>query len=320
MIFAAGLGTRLGELGARRPKPMLPICGAPLIRWAALWLRSQGVREVVINLHHMGEQIEAELGDGAALGMAIAYSREAAILGTGGGLRQARALLDDGSGAPIVAMNGKILLDLDLAAVLAFHRGRGAEATMVLRPDPQPSGWELLTIDARAEVLSLLGESRAGEAAGPPLMFTGVHVFEPRFLDRIPAEGAPCVARTAYKALLREGGAFGGFVTQRYWWEHSTAGRYLAGLCNVLDGAAELAYAERPLRGIDRSAKIDPSAVIVPPVWIGRDVEVGAGARVGPYVELGDGVVVAPGISLTRVSAWPGAHVSASAAEAVLAE
>ena len=63
MIFAAGFGTRLGDLTQHRPKPMLPICGAPLVRWAVLWLRAQGVREIVINLHHLGEQILAELGD-----------------------------------------------------------------------------------------------------------------------------------------------------------------------------------------------------------------------------------------------------------------
>ncbi|MFY0540786.1 nucleotidyltransferase family protein [Nannocystis pusilla] len=142
MILAAGLGTRLGDLSGLRPKPMLPVCGTPLVRWVALWLRSQGVREVVVNLHHLGDQIEAELGDGSKLGMAIAYSREdGEILGTGGALRHARHLLDDGSGAPIVVVNGKILLELELDRVLATHRAAKAEATMVLRPDPEAERW-----------------------------------------------------------------------------------------------------------------------------------------------------------------------------------
>lgn len=318
MILAAGLGTRLGELTSRRPKPMLPLCGTPLVRWVALWLRSQGIREIVVNLHHLGEQIEAELGDGSALGVAIAYSREAPeILGTGGGVRRARDLLDDGSGAPIVVVNGKILLDLDLDAVLDAHRRRGAEATMVLRRDPAAERWGSLRLDADGEVVGFLGLERPGSTPGEPLMFTGVQVFEPRFIDRIPAEGAPCIVRTAYRQLFDEGRGYFGFVTDRYWHEHSNVTRYLAGLRNVLDGRAELAYRERALVGIDPSATIDPSAKIVGPVWIGRDVHISPHAVVGPHVELGDRVEVAEGVRLRDVIAWPGVRVPRSAEHAI---
>ncbi|HEY8379819.1 MAG TPA: sugar phosphate nucleotidyltransferase, partial [Nannocystis sp.] len=204
MILAAGLGTRLGELSALRPKPMLPVCGTPLVRWAALWLRDQGVREVVVNLHHLGGQIEAELGDGSALGMAIAYSREEGqILGTGGALRHARRLLDDGRGTPIVIVNGKILLELELARVLAAHREKRAEATMVLRPDPDAERWGSLRVGPDGDIVGLLGSLRPGAEAAEPLMFTGVHVVEPGFLDRIPPEGPQCVIRTAYAELFR---------------------------------------------------------------------------------------------------------------------
>ncbi|MCH9684162.1 MAG: NTP transferase domain-containing protein, partial [Deltaproteobacteria bacterium] len=90
MILAAGFGTRLGPITQRRPKPMLPVCGSPLVRWAVRWLVHHGVHDITINLHHLGEQIEAELGDGQALGARIQYSPEhGQILGTGGGLRQA---------------------------------------------------------------------------------------------------------------------------------------------------------------------------------------------------------------------------------------
>ena len=319
MILAAGLGTRHGDLSGSRPNPMQPLCGVPLCRWVALWLRSQGVREVVVNLHHLGEQIEAELGDGRALGMAIVYSREAPeILGTGGGVRRARDLLCDGSGAPVVVVNGKILLDLELAPVLALHRERGAEATMVLRPDPEAARWGSLRVDERGEVVEFLGEARAGGAPGEALMFTGVQVLAPQFIDRIPAEGAPCIVRTAYRDLFRGGGRFAGFVTRRYWWEHSNVERYLAGLRNVLDGAAALTYAERPLRGVDSSARIARSAVILPPVWIGRDVVVGEGARVGPHVELGDGVSVGDGVVVRDAIAWPGARIHADVVHAVV--
>ncbi|MEZ4449861.1 MAG: NDP-sugar synthase [Nannocystaceae bacterium] len=321
MILAAGLGTRLGDLSNLRPKPMLPICGTPLCRWSVLWLRAQGIREIVINLHHRGEQIEAELGDGRELGVAIAYSREAPeILGTGGGVRRARDLLDDGRGTPIVVVNGKILVDLELAPILERHRSRDAEATMVLRDDPEAERWGSLRLGADDEVVGFLGLARPGAAAGPPRMFTGIQILAPRFLDRIPAEGAPCIVRTAYRSLFDEGRGYYGHVTDAYWWEHSNLDRYLDGLRNVLDGRAALAHAERPLRGVDPSATIGEGAKILGPVWIGRDVVVGAGAQIGPHVELGDGVQVDPGVCVRAASAWPGARVSTSCERCVVVD
>lgn len=312
MIMAAGFGTRLGELSEQRPKPMLPVCGAPLIRWAALWLRAQGIREIVINLHHRGEQIEAELGDGSALGLAIAYSREdGEILGTGGGLRKARPLLDDGHGTPIVAMNGKVILDLELARVLALHRERAAEATMVLREDPAAERWGSLRTDADGNVTHLLGKpGPKGQEGGPALMFTGVQVLEPRFLDRIPAEGQQCVVRTAYSQLHAEGGAFCGFVTDEYWWEHSTVERYLQGVANVLEGRARVTYAPGAVRGVDPSATVGAGAEIDEHAWVGPGVTIGAGASIGPRVQLGANAVVEPGRRLRDAIVWDGARVT----------
>lgn len=310
MILAAGFGTRLGELTRLKPKPMLPICGTPLVRWSVLWLRHHGVRDIVINLHHLGEQIRDELGDGSALGVSIAYSPEEVILGTGGGLREARSLLDDGSGAPILVMNGKIMLDLDLGDLLRLHRGRASEATMVLRRDDEGVWGGSLGADAQGRLVRLLGEMSPGaDPEVPQLMFTGVHVFEPRFLDRVPPDGEQCIIRTAYTQAFREDQSVHALVTDRYWWEHSTPERYLAGMTNVLEGRVELPYAEHPLHGVDPTARVAGDAVLEGPVWIGPGARVGSGARVGPHVQLGAHAEVAPGARLRRCIVWEGAHV-----------
>jgi len=320
MILAAGYGTRLGDLGTTRPKPMLPVTGAPLVRWAVLWLRYHGIREIVVNLHHLGEQIEAELGDGSALDVAIVYSREdGEILGTGGGLRKARPLLDDGHDGAIVVMNGKVLVDLDLDEVLAFHRTHGAEATMVVRPDADAERWGSQQVAADGRIVRFLGRAPLVDVPAPvgePTMFTGIQVIQSRFLDRVPPDGAQCIIRTAYRSLFDEGRLFG-VVTERYWWEHSTPERYLQGVRNVLDGRVPLPFAERPIVGVDPRAHVEPGATIVDPVWIGEDARVGAGARVGPHVQLEAGVVVDPGVSLARAIVWSG-RVRRDASDVVL--
>lgn len=308
MILAAGFGTRLGELTQRRPKPMLPVCGAPLVRWSALWLRAQGVRELVINLHHLGEQIVEELGDGSALGLAIAYSHEEGmILGTGGGLRQAKHLLDDGHDSPIIVVNGKILVDLDLRPVLEAHRRRAAEATMVLRADAERVWGGSLAAAPDGTLATFLGETRTGVQAGPEMMFTGIHVMQPRFIDRVPAHGEQCIIRTAYRQLFAEPRGIDVHTHAGYWWEHSTIERYLQGIANVLDGRASLPWAERPVVGVDPSAKIAAGVEVDARSLVGPEATIGAGARIGPHVEIGAKAHVAPGVSLERASVWPGA-------------
>jgi mannose-1-phosphate guanylyltransferase len=310
MILAAGFGTRLGELTAIRPKPMLPICGAPLVRWSVLWLRAQGIREFVINLHHLGEQIEAELGDGSALDVAIAYSHEEGmILGTGGGLRQARPLLDDGKDTPIVVVNGKILTDLALAPVLAQHRERGSEATMVLRRDVEGVWGGELAIGGDGKLATFLGRTREGSEPGPKVMFTGIHVIAPRFLDRVPTQGEQCIVRTAYRELFETGPGIDAWEHEGYWWEHSTTARYLEGLANVLEGRVELPWAETPVVGVDPTAEIEDGVEVLGPVRIAAGAKIGRGARIGPCVDIGAGAQVAAGVKLERASVWPGARV-----------
>jgi mannose-1-phosphate guanylyltransferase len=321
MILAAGFGTRLGDLTAIRPKPMLPICGAPLVRWSVLWLRAQGIREIVINLHHLGEQIEAELGDGSALDVAIAYSHEEGlILGTGGGLRQARPLLDDGKGTPIVVVNGKILTDLALAPVLARHREHDAEATMVLRRDVEGVWGGELAIGSDGKLATFLGRTREGAEPGPKMMFTGVHVIAPRFLDRVPPQGEQCIVRTAYRELFDAPRGIDAWEHEGYWWEHSTTERYLDGLANVLEGRVELPWAEGALVGVDPEAMIGEGVEIVGPVRIAAGATIGAGAKIGPNVEIGERAHVAEGVKLERASVWPGARVTADLVGGVAAE
>ena len=319
MILAAGLGTRLGDLGHTRPKPMLPICGIPLVRWAVLWLRSQGVDHIVINLHRLGDMIVEELGDGSELNVSLHYSWEREQpLGTGGALRHARGLLDGGDDVPIVVVNGKIMVDLDLEAVLALHDRADAEATMVLRPDPEAHKWGSFAVDDHGRVVRFLGRDAAGIAGETDLMFTGIHALRPAFLDRIPDEGPQCVIRTAYTSLFRETTRLAAHVTQRYWWEHSTQQRYLQGVFNVLSGKAELAHAPGPIAAIDPTATLDPTAQIVGPVWIGPGAQVAAGASVGPLVQLGRNAKVAANATVARAIVWPNARVTGDVHDVVV--
>src|SRR5690242_5235553 len=108
MLLAAGRSTRLGELGAVLPKPLVPICGYPAIAFSLALCRQAGLDDVVINVHHHGDRLQQELGDGARFGVSIRYSVEEELLGTGGGIAQARPLFRS---EPVLVMNGKVVAD-----------------------------------------------------------------------------------------------------------------------------------------------------------------------------------------------------------------
>jgi MurNAc alpha-1-phosphate uridylyltransferase len=193
-VLAAGLGTRLRPLTLTTPKPLLRVGGVPMLDLALGQLRAHGHREVVVNAYWLAEQV-VEWGRGKA-GVTVIVEAPR-ILGTGGGLRNARHLLD----RRFVVVNGDILADVDLTALWEER----APAVMALRAQSTPlhtgvaCAWdEAGTSGVVRGISGIVGEADATHH------FTGVHVLDRAVLDLVP-DGEACIVRTAYKALIPEG-------------------------------------------------------------------------------------------------------------------
>lgn len=309
MILCAGLGERLGGLSEELPKPLLPVCGVPIVRYGVEVLVRHGVRDIVINLHHHGERIAEALGDGQKFGARIQYTRESFPLGTGGGLKHALPVLDpDGADEPFVSMNGKLIFDLDVTAVLEAHRrDPDALGTLVVRRVPDAQAWGALEVadgGARPRVTDVF--------AGGEHMFAGVHVTRPSVVRRLP-DGESCMIRQGYLPWLRAGEPVGAFSADpaAYFAEHSTPARYFASNLSLLRGAA-LSHPPAPSRGIDPTAHIPNSARLRPPVSIGARAFIGEDTVVGPDAVIGDHSVVEDGARVERAVIWRGARASGS--------
>ena len=152
MILAAGEGTRLRPLTLETPKALLPIRGRPLIEHQLFWLNHHGIREVAINLYHLGNKIKDHLGDGSRFGMKICYSPEETLLGTAGGVKRIEHFFND----TFVVVYGDILTDFDLSDMVKFHREKKAVATLAIFEAPNP--WEVGVVELNKEgrILSLL--------------------------------------------------------------------------------------------------------------------------------------------------------------------
>src|SRR5919108_2651193 len=149
MVLAAGQGQRLRPITDRVPKPLVSVAGRPMIEYPLRLLRHYGIREVVINLHHLGDQVEGYLRDGKRLGLKIFYSKENELLGTGGGLFKAKSFLSDGT---FLVINTDVIIDLSIEEVLAYHAEKKATATLVLRPDLLADQYGSIEVDLQGRI------------------------------------------------------------------------------------------------------------------------------------------------------------------------
>lgn len=188
-VLAAGLGTRLRPLTLTTPKPLLPVRGRPMLDHVLDHLRRHGHEEVVVNAFWLAEQIVAW---GASRPGVTVVVEGPAVLGTGGGLRHARALLAE----RFVVVNGDILADVDLGALWAVD----APAVMALRPQAARVHTPVAMRDGVVTGI----DGVVGEPGGD-WHFTGVHALRREVLDLVPAEGEQCIVRTAYRALVPRG-------------------------------------------------------------------------------------------------------------------
>jgi len=169
MILAAGRGERMRPLTDHTPKPLLMVGGKPLIVWHIERLAAAGITELVINHAHLGQQIEAALGDGRQWQVVIRYSAEGTALETAGGIAYALPLLGD---APFLVVNGDVFTDIDYAR-LALPTGKLAHLVMVDNPPQHAAG------DFALENGLVL------ESAANRLTFSGVGVYHPSLFDSV---------------------------------------------------------------------------------------------------------------------------------------
>lgn len=203
MILAAGRGERLRPLTETTPKPMVVVAGRPLIDFALDCVVRAGIGRVVLNLHHLGDQIRDYVGDGSRYGLAVDYSEEAVLQETGGGIRDARPYLE---GSTFVTLNADTIVDVDLRALVQTHREGGGLATMLLRKDPRMEKFGLVETESDGRVGRFLGVPRPDHR--PPLepyMYTGVQVLGPRIFDYLRTEGPFSITKISYPAMLAAG-------------------------------------------------------------------------------------------------------------------
>ena len=206
MLLAAGLGTRLYPLTADRPKCMVSVAGREVLVRNIEWLRSNGIRDLVINLHYHAEAVVDSIGDGSRLGVTVAYSREPELLGTAGGVLAARSIIGNDTFIVVYADN---LFDLQLGAVVDRHRQSGATSSMLLleRADVSSSG--VAVMNEAGWITEFQEKPRPGTERSH-WVNAGLLVCEPEVFEDIPQTAPSDLSRDVMPTLAhRERGLRG---------------------------------------------------------------------------------------------------------------
>jgi NDP-sugar pyrophosphorylase family protein len=312
VILAGGLGTRLRPLTLDRPKPIVPLLNVPFLCYQLGLLDAHGVSDVILSVSHRPEAIRTIMASQRVGDVRLRDVVETEPLGTAGGVRNAADLVD----GRVVVLNGDVLTDLDLSAMLQAHDACGAAATIYLTPVENPTAYGLVELDPGGRVRRFL-EKPGWEEVTSNTVNAGVYVLERDLLEWIP-KGQPCsIEREFFPLLLERGVPFYGFVSAGYWLDIGTPAKYFQAQQDLL--ARRLRPHVEPVGAEVAEGRIHPTATIAPtarvrgPVVLGPGCHVEAGAAVGPGAVLGAGCRIGAGAQVEAAVLWEEVEVGPAA-------
>lgn len=285
VVLVGGFGTRLRPLTFTTPKQMLPIVHRPMIEHVLAHLARHGITDAVLSMGYRPDAFADAYPDGRCAGVELHYAIEPEPLDTAGAIRF--AALDAGIDERFVVVNGDVLTDLDLGALVAFHEAHGAEGTIALHQVDDPSAFGVVPTDPDGRVQAFV-EKPPRDEAPTDLINAGTYVLEASVIDRIAADRKVSIEREVFPAMVADGQLYA-MPGNTYWIDTGTPVKYLQCQLDLLDG-----HRGEPVDGVH------PTAVVAADAKVVRSV-------------LGEGVVVDEGAEIRDAVLLPGAHVGARA-------
>jgi mannose-1-phosphate guanylyltransferase/phosphomannomutase len=307
VIMAGGEGTRLRPLTSNQPKPLIPIANRPMMEHVLRLLTRHGFDDIVVTLAFHPQMIRTYFGDGSEFGVRMVYATEETPLGTAGSVRNAQAQLKD----TFLVISGDVLTDIDLSAVVDFHRQRGAIATLALKSMENPLEFGIVIAHEDGAVERFLEKPTWGQVFSDTVN-TGIYVLEPDVFDYIPEGQSVDFSENVFPKLLADGKPIFGHVADGYWEDVGTVEAYLRAHRDVLRGKLDIELPGfRAAEGLwlGEGAEVDPAARIEGPAIIGDYCRVEANARLGHFTVLGSNVVVRRDADLERAVVHDNAYL-----------
>ena len=317
MVLAAGKGTRLFPLSGVIPKPMAPVAGKPVLQHIFDLLAGAGVEEIHANVHYLADAILRLYGEETQVdGPTVHFTREERLTGTAGGVKRLAS-----TGAfeeTFVVIMGDALTDVNVAELVAFHKEKGAIATLALKRVGDTSEYGVTKLDNEKNVLRFQEKPDPREAASN-LANTGIYVLDPEVLDYIPENTFLDFAKDVFPRLLESGEKILGYDEGEFYWSDiGTLESYRTAQRDALSGMVAVEVpGEWCGRGlwISDEARIHPSAyrLMEGYTFVGPNAVVGRGASLSGTVAIGDDCRVSSGATVIQSVLLPGSSVGSGA-------
>ncbi len=309
--MAGGEGSRLRPLTSRRPKPLVPVVGLPVMEHILNLLREHGITQVVVTLAYLGADIRNHFGDGSDFGVSIEYVVEDSPLGTAGSVKNAAHLLDD----TFLVISGDALTDFDLTWAIAEHRRRGSHATIVLYSVANPLEYGVVVTDQDGAVRRFLEKPSWGEVFSDQAN-TGIYVIEPEVLDYVRAGMAYDWSQDVFPQMLRKGDPLYGIVASGYWCDIGNIQSYLQANWDALEGRVRCRIPGRRHDNnvwIGEGVEFGIGVHVDGPAYIGEEAKIKAGAHLNGPVVIDKYVIVDDNAKVSNSVVWPHSYVGENA-------
>jgi mannose-1-phosphate guanylyltransferase/phosphomannomutase len=311
VVMAGGEGTRLRPLTSNQPKPMVPIVGKPCMEHILELLKKHGLEDVIVTVAFMPQAIRSYFGSGDSLGMSIEYSVEESPLGTAGSVRLASDRLDE----TFLVISGDALCDVDLSALVAFHKERGAAVTIGLKSVENPLEFGIVVTDEEGRVERFLEKPSWGQVFSDTIN-TGIYVMEPEVLKHVPADRPYDFSKELFPYLLEMGRPIYGHVMDGYWQDIGNLDQFRQANFDALEENVRLNIPGIRIRGnvwLGEGVEIPDLEQIEGPAYIGNYCRIAPGATVGAHSVLSNSVTLRERTRTTRSVIDASTHIGRSA-------
>ena len=297
--MAGGEGTRLRPMTANQPKPLLPVVNKPIMEHVLLLLKRHGFTETVVTVQFLASLVRNYFGDGEDVGMSLQYATEEMPLGTAGSVKNAE---DELRADPFLVISGDALTDIDLSALVRYHKDNSALVTVALTRVPNPLEFGIIIVDEDGRIQRFLEKPTWGQVFSDTVN-TGIYVMEPEVLAEVPAGVSVDWSGDVFPQLLKSGAPLYGWIADGYWEDVGSHESYLKAQADVLSGRVEAeigGFEVSPGVWIREGAEVDPEALLSGPLCIGDYAKIEAGAQLREFTVVGSNVVVKEGAFLHR--------------------
>ncbi|MFC2059728.1 sugar phosphate nucleotidyltransferase [Chloroflexota bacterium] len=300
VILVGGEATRLLPLTCNTPKAMVSVLNIPFLEHVIRHLSSHQVKDIVLAQSRLSQLIESYFGDGNQLGVRLHYTVEDTPMGTAGAVKNAERYLDE----TFLVLNGDLFTDLDITAMIEFHRERRAKATISLTAVDDPTSYGLIETEAPGRVTRFLEKPDWGQVT-TNMINAGTYVLEPDVLARIPSQMKVSIERETFPQLINEDEPVFAYPPSGYWIDIGTPQKYLQLHRDLLCGRSRqyaLTSGEKVLIG--EQSYIHPTARIMGPVVIGSDCSIGQGVKLTGPVVIGNSCTIMEGAVIEESVIW----------------